>query len=165
MQGDSLLLVGLCGFALAFIGLGALAYFYGWRFLTFGLIGGAVGRLLGGKHDNETAEDTAQAVVTPPHLDAKTAVEDLPDFHAAVAQYRRQEKFAGSDQPPTPTEAVRSDAEFTADPGPNTKKGHYGVRYSSDNPGRVIRDRRYERVRGPDSGDDPEVYHGMFEKK
>jgi len=163
MQGDTLLWVGLCGFALVFIGLGALAYFYGWRFLTFGLIGGAVGRLLGGKHDSEEQPATETEIVAPPHLDVQTAVEQLPDFHATVAEYRQQEKLADGDQQPTPTEAAKTEAEFTVDPGPNYDKDHYGVRYSSDNPGRVMRDRRYERVRGPDSGDDPDVYHGMFE--
>jgi hypothetical protein len=162
MQGDTLLLVGLCGFALMFTALGAALYFYGWRFLTFGLIGGAVAKLLGGRY-NERAEPEAEVeIVPPPHLDPQAAVEQLPDFHATVAKYRSQETLTVSDQP-TSTEDVESDATFTVDPGPNPGKDRYGVRYSSDSPNRLIRDRRYERVRGPDSGDDPEVYPGMFD--
>jgi hypothetical protein len=144
--------------------IGGLVYLYGWRFLTFDLIGGLTSRLLGGRYqDNSEAQENKPEVV-PPHLDVQSAVEQLPDFHATVAKNRSQKRLMA--QPSQPATDVRdSDANFTVDPGAALDKSDYGVRYSRERPGRVLRDRRYQRVRGPDSGDDPDVYHGMFEKK
>lgn len=160
MQGDFLVLIGIVAFGVIFLVAGGLLYFYGWRFLTFRLIGGAVTKLIGRADDG----DVARKVVTPPHLDAQTAIEELPDFHATVAQYRNEEKLTAS--PPQATdEAASSDTTFTVDPGTNTGKSEPGVRYSSDSPNRLLRDRRHERVRGPESDDPPQVYPGMFEEK
>jgi hypothetical protein len=80
---------------------GGLVYLFGWRFLTFGLIGGAVARLLGGRyHDTPEEEDEAEAI--QPHLDAEAAVEQLPDFHATVAKYRSQETLTATPQQVVP---------------------------------------------------------------
>jgi hypothetical protein len=155
------MVVGFCAFAAIFMVVGAALYFYGWRFLTFNLIGGFTSRLLGGRYGDVP---TSEPQVIPPHLDTQAAIEQLPDFHATVAKHRSQETLKV--QPPqTEAEAVKSEVEFTVDPGPNPSKDRYGVRYSSDSPNRLLRDRRFKRVRGPNSGDDPDVYHGMFEKK
>jgi hypothetical protein len=161
MQGDLLLLIGLVGLVIVFIAVGALLYFYGWRFLTFRLIGGTVAKLLGGRYQPESEEHGE--IVPPPHLDSQTAIQQLPDFHATVAQYRNQDKLT-ADQWQGVDEA-ESDVEFTADPDSNARKGEYGVRYSRSSPNRLLRDRRYKRVRGPDSGHDPEVHDGMFKEK
>jgi hypothetical protein len=159
-----LVLVAFCGFAALFVIIGALVYFYGWRFLTFNLIGGFTSRLLGGRYQESPDEEANKPGVVPPHLDAQAAVEQLPDFHATVAKYRSQETLTV--QPAqTAAEEVNTDTNLTVDPGAAIEKSDFGVRYASDRPGRLLRDRRYKRVRGPDSGDDPEVYHGMFEKK
>jgi hypothetical protein len=162
VQDNSLLVIGLVGFAIMFFAVGALIYFYGWRFLTFGLIGGTISKLLGSSRDDTQASEEQIAVV-PPRLDAQTAIQQLPDFHATVAQYRNQEKLTTGQAPEV--DDVESDVIFTVDPGPNYEKDHYGVRYSgpTDDPGRIMRDRRFERNRGPDSGHDPEVHDGMFE--
>ncbi len=162
MQSDALLLIGFIGFAILFIVLGALLYFYGWRYLTFGLIGGLVAKLLGGRYQDESESDEAVASV-PPHLDSQTAIQQLPDFHESVAQYRNEEKVTASQWQGT-DEVESPDVTFTADPDSETGKSEYGVRYSGDSPNRLLRDRRYKRVRGPDSGHDPEVHEGMFQE-
>ncbi len=164
MQGDTFLLAVLCGFAAILMVVGGLVYLYGWRFLTFDLIGGAVAKLMGGRYHDTQDEQEDEEEVVQPHLDVQSAVEQLPDFHATVARNRSQKRLMA--QPPqTATDVQESDVNFTVDPGAAPDKSAYGVRYASDKPGRVLRDRRYKRVRGPDSGDDPDVYHGMFEKK
>jgi len=161
MQGDFLLLIGIVAFGVIFLVAGGLLYFYGWRFITFRLIGGAISNLMG-KTDDNVAE---RQIAVPPHLDAQTAIEELPDFHATVAQYRNEEKLTASPPQATEDEAASSDTTFTVDPDTNTGKSEYGVRYSSDSPNRLLRDRRQERVRGPESDDPPQVYPGMFEEK
>jgi hypothetical protein len=161
VQDNSLLLIALFGFAIMFLALGALIYFFGWRYLTFGLIGGLVSRLLGGREREESAPGEEGAVVVTHRLDSQTAIQQLPDFHATVAQYRNQEKLTPGEW--TAVDETDSDVTFTTDPESAANKDHHGVRYSSDSPNRLLRDRRYERVRGPDSGHDPEVHNGMFE--
>ena len=163
MQGDTTLLwLGLCGFALIFTALGAAVYFYGWRFLTFRLIGGVVGNLMGGKHSEESEENAEQTIVPPSHLGVQTAVEQLPDFHEKVAQYRNEEKLTANQS--QGEDEVKPDDTFTVDPGPDPTKDDSSVRYSDNSPHRLIRDRRYKRVSGPASGHDPQVYPGMFEE-
>jgi hypothetical protein len=161
MQGDSLLLIGIVAFGIIFLVAGGLLYFYGWRFITFRLIGGTISNLLGKVGDNPEERNIA----APPRMDAQTAIEQLPDFHATVAQYRNDEKLTTSEVHAAEGETASSDTTFTADPGPEMRKDEAGVRYSSDSPNRLLRDKRYERVRGPESDDPPQVYPGMFEEK
>jgi hypothetical protein len=161
MQNDTLLILSLCGFAAIFAAIGVFGAYHGWRFLSFQLIGGFVARLIGGRPEDE-ANDIVP-VVTPQHLDPEAAKSEL-EFHAEVARYRNQQKATG-ESPVVAADEVSTSPEVPIDPGSVNDKSAYGVRYSSDNPGRVLRDKRYERVKGPDSGHDSEVYVGMFKQK
>jgi len=160
MQNDTLLILGLCGLATVFIAIGVFGAYHGWRFLSFQLIGGFVSKLIGGRPEDEP--DDIAPIVTPQHLDPEAAKENL-EFHATVAHYREQERETG--EKPTVVDEVQTNVEVKIDPGTVHDKSEYGVRYSSSSPGRVMRDKRYERVKGPDSGGDPDVYVGMFKQK
>ena len=160
MQDDTLLFLSVCGFGLIFTLVGGFAMYFGWRFLSFQLIGGFVSKLIGGRPEDEPENITP--MVTPQHLDPEAAKSEL-EFHAEVARYRSQQKATG-ESPVVAADEVKTNAEVPIDPGTVDDKSAYGVRYSSDNPGRLMRDKRYERVKGPDSGGDPDVYVGMFKK-